>query len=171
MKKLGGLAIALVVIAALLPASAAASQMETRVDLEIYGLIDSNGSVTYRFSGDALPEGLFGPKDHSGLEQLSGQSEVAALKCALTRREVELFRDEPEAADTLVGSTRTLFVGFFDGLVELPAEHVPGATYYAQVVEKVLTPKHHHKPKTTCLAGTSPAITVQPPQFGAAGQE
>jgi hypothetical protein len=164
MKKLIPIALALVAATAMFPAAAHAKQLKTTVELEIYGEIESSGAVSYYFFGEARPKGfpsfpgIFG-RSRAVLKPVKIDED--ALICA-SRRDVQIFRDEPEAADILIGTARTRFASF-GGEIGLPPGQVPG-TYYAQVSEEVY--KAGHGKRLKCLGGTSPPLTVQPPNFG-----
>ena len=162
MKRGISLLVAFAAVAALLPVGASAKQVGATVELEVYGLIESNGAVSYHFTGLLWPDGL-GPPAPPPEAPPQGRKKtddlLAALKC-MQRRAVTLLRDEPEGPDTVVGQAET-FLGIFFAPVEVPAQQVPGSSYYAQVSEK----KTGKKPKLNCLAATSPTVAVQPPQF------
>jgi hypothetical protein len=173
LKRLVLVAAALVAVAALAPAAAQAKQLGTTVEFEIRGEIDTIGNVTYHYGGIAQPEGFpnfgvdlfeddvdFAFLDPSRSHKKKNPFKEAPFACA-SNRTVEIYRDEPESPDFVVGRAQTEFSLFF-GRIELPASMVPG-TYYAVVAEKVAKLKKD-KRKARCLAATSPPVTVFPPQ-------
>jgi hypothetical protein len=174
LKRLGILAIVLVAVAAAMPAAAAGARVETTVELEIYGEIASSGEVHYYFTGIARPEGFpnFGGLFEEGddfeilqpIKPRRKRKRGPGKYCGFTIRAVELFRDEPEGPDTLVGHGETS-VSIMFGEFTIPANQVPGSSYYAQVAGKILKAKGK-RPKVNCLPAASPPVAVHPPNFG-----
>ena len=159
MRKFVWMAVAMALVAALPAAGAQAKtkQISTGIHLDVGGLLDRHGGVTYLWFGD-----------------------VSAKRSAcVDGRNVTLFRVEPNGTSTPLGSNTTLD-GSFGGLLEGPLGAITGS-YYAEVaLKRVTTTKKEQKQgqglvtvigpgsrarKVTlnCLAATTPTIHVEVP--------
>jgi hypothetical protein len=134
MRKFVSMAVAMVLVAALHAAGAQAKtkQISTSIYLDVAGLIDRHGGVTYLWFGD-----------------------VSAKRSAcVDGRNVTLFRVEPNGTSTPVGSSTT-FGREFANLLEGPLGAIRGS-YYAEVAPKRVTTKQKMKQKK----GQSPVTPV-----------
>ena len=138
------LALALALVAALLPSVAAGERVDSHIILDAVGVIDRAGNVEYFFGGALTAQGL-------------------KFKC-MRDRKVDLFRDEPNGPDRRIGSDRTDFLGGFIAARVRNLDDVPGA-YYAEVKGKVIR-KADGNGELRCLPDRSRPITVQLPTFG-----
>ena len=141
MRKLVPMAVALALVTALVPAGAAAKtrKVSSSIAVDVNGIIDRHGSVSYVFGGE-----LFA-KDFT-------------FKC-MERRKVTLFRVDANGTGTPVGSDRTDFLGNFIHPLELPLDQIPGP-YYATAPKSTVKSKQG---KLKCLAARSDTILVQLP--------
>jgi hypothetical protein len=163
MRKFVSMAVAMALVAALPTTGAQAKtktkQVSTGIYLDVAGLIDRRGGVTYVWGGDLSAK-------HSA---------------CLDGRNVTLFRVEPNGASTPVGSSTTLGREFAN-LLEGPLDALTGY-YYAEVAPrrvtkgtskpKVVKPVNQgtvigrssraRKVKLNCLAARSPTIYVEVP--------
>jgi hypothetical protein len=166
MRKLVLMAVAMALVAVLPAAGAQAKtktkQISTSIYLDVAGLIDRHGGVTYLWGGDL----------------------DAKRSACLDGRNVTLFRVEPNGTATPVGSNTTLSssgdpYSSFGDLLEGPLDAIRGS-YYAEVAPKRVTTqkdqKKGHGPVTVigpgsrarklrlnCLAARSSTIYVEVP--------
>jgi hypothetical protein len=141
MRKFVALAIALGLVGGIAPgaAEAKARKVGTQLSVDIFGVIDRHGAVTYAFGGEVGAAGL-------------------TFKC-MEGRQVTLFRLEPTGSAMPVASAKSELLGFFTGNLERPLAQVPGY-YYAEVqARKRKSPNG----KLKCLAARSPTILVEVP--------
>ena len=87
MKKAVGVALAVGLIATMMPTTAAAKPVKSRLKLVAIGLIEPNGNFEYDFAA-AVGTSKKGKRCKDG-------------------RKVSVYRDEPAGPDTLIGSRRT----------------------------------------------------------------
>ena len=126
MRKLVSIAVAMALVAALPAAGAQAKtktkQISTGIFLDVAGLIDRNGGVSYFWFGG-----------------------VSAKKSTcLDGRSVTLFRVEPNGTATPVGSSRVR-LGEFADLLEGPLDAITGS-YYAEIAPKRVTTEAEEGP-------------------------
>lgn len=117
MRKFVSIAVAMALVAALPAAGAQAKtkQISTGIYLDVVGLLDRHGGVTYFWAGD-----------------------VSAKRSACRNgRNVTLFRVEPNGTSTPVGSSTTSGSEFAN-LLEGPLDALTGY-YYAEVAPKRVT--------------------------------
>ena len=137
MRKFVSMAVAMALVAALPVAGAQAKtkQISTSIYLDVAGLIDRHGGVTYFWYGD-----------------------VSAKRSAcVDGRNVTLFRVEPNGTATPVGSNTTLVgdpLGSFGELLEGPLDAIRGS-YYAEVAPRRVTTNKKEQKK-----GQSPVTPV-----------
>jgi hypothetical protein len=141
MRKIALSAAALVLVMALLPvaATAKARKVKSSITIDVNGIIDRHGSVSYAFGGDVGAKGL-------------------TFKC-MEGRTVKLFRVDANGTGVQVASTRSKFFGAFFGTLELPLDQITGS-YYATVPVRKIKSKSG---KLKCLAARSPTFLVQVP--------
>lgn len=137
------MAVALVLVAALAPAAAEAKakRVSSSVTVDVFGVIDRHGGVTYAFGGQVGAQGL-------------------TFAC-MGNRTVTLFRVEPNGTATPVASARSEF-DMFAGMVERPLGEITGY-YYAEVAPAKRKFKRGKYRKLRCLAARSPTIFVEVP--------
>jgi len=164
MRKFVSMAVAMALVAALPVAGAQAKTKEisTSIYLDVAGLIDRHGGVTYYWYGDVSAKG----------------------SACRDGRNVTLFRVESSGTATPVGSSTTpMFgdpLGSFGELLEGPPGAIRGS-YYAEVAPKRVTTKHKkgqspvipitvsgggsraRKVKLNCLAARTSTIYVDVP--------
>jgi hypothetical protein len=147
MRKLVVAGLAVAVAAALLPSGAEAKtrRVSSNITVDVFGVIDRHGGVTYAFAG--------------------GISAHFTFACEL-RRTVTLFRVEPNGTATPVGSAQSelslaLLGASFTGTLERPLNEIAGS-YYAEVAPRTRNFKRQHR-KVECLGARSPTIAVVVP--------
>ena len=143
MKKAVGVALAIGLIATMMPTSAAAKPVKSQLSLVAFGLIYLNGDYEYDF-GAGVKTSKKGKRCRDG-------------------RKVSVFRDEPAGPDTLIGSRRT------DAIYEIavirwrnPDPNLIAGDYYATVKKEV---KRNGPGAMKCLADRSPTIRIERPGF------
>ena len=137
----------LVVVAAVLPAMASAKPVQSRVQLDAFGLVYRDGSYDYVFAGVV-------------------SAPLRGWAC-LGGRNLRVYRNAPQGPDTLVGARRTDAIGM--GLVTV---HDPDMAelvgeYYAKVGD---ARKKSRGRSLNCLGSRSSEIAVGAPQFHRAGR-
>ena len=163
MRKFVSIAVAMALVAALPAAGAQAKtkQISTSIYLDVAGLIDRHGGVTYYWYGDVSAKG----------------------SACRDGRDVTLFRLESSGSATAVGSSTTPTLGdplgSFGELLEGPPDAITGF-YYAEVAPKRVTTKQQEakpgnqgtlivggsrarKVKLNCLAARTSTIYVDVP--------
>jgi hypothetical protein len=162
MRRFVSMAVAVALVAALPAAGAQAKtkQISTSIYLDVAGLIDRHGGVTYFWYGDVSAKG----------------------SACRDGRNVTLFRVEPSGTATPVASSTTLVgdpLGSFGELLEGPPDAIRGS-YYAEVAPKRVTTKQKEakpgnqgtlivggsrarKVKLNCLAARTSTIYVDVP--------
>ena len=133
------LVVALVAVLAPAAAQAKAKLVPSVVIADVAGVIDRHGSVSYLYGGGVGAKGL-------------------NFKC-MERRQVSLFHLDSNGTPTLVASTRTDFLGSFNGKLERPLEQIQGY-YYAEVAPHRVKSKSG---KFNCLGARSETFLVQVP--------
>lgn len=142
MRKLVSMAVAVALVTTV-PAGAEAKteRISSSITVDVFGIIDRHGGVTYAFGGEVTAEGF-------------------TFAC-MGDRKVKLFRAEPNGTATRVGSARTdLFT--FAGLLERPLGEITGS-YYAKLAPRNRKFKRGKHRKLRCLAARSPTIYVEVP--------
>jgi hypothetical protein len=141
MRKLVLAGVAVVLVTALpTGAQAKTHRISSSIEVDLFGIVDRHGGVTYAFGGQVGAEGL-------------------TFAC-MGDRQVTLFRVEPNGPATPVASaTSELFTGFA-GTLERPLNAISGS-YYAEVAPRTRRFGKHRKVK--CLAARSSTILVQVP--------
>jgi hypothetical protein len=126
-----------------LPAAAEAKteRIRSAIDLDVLGIIDRHGGVSYAFAGGVGAQGF-------------------TFAC-MGDRQVTLFRVEPNGTATPVASATTEFGGFA-GTIERPLAEISGS-YYAEVAPRTRKFKSGQHRKLRCLGARSPTILVQVP--------
>jgi hypothetical protein len=126
-----------------LPAAAEAKteRIRSSIDVDVLGIIDRHGGVTYAFGGGVGAEGY-------------------TFAC-MGDRQVTLFRVEPNGTARPVASATTEIDGFA-GTLERPLEEISGS-YYAEVAPRTRKFKSGKHRKLRCLGARSPTIFVQVP--------
>lgn len=142
MRKLVPMAVALALVTALVPAGAEAKakRVSSSITVDVVGIIDRHGGVTYAFVGEV----------GAGL----------TFAC-MGDRQVTLFRLEPNGTATPVASASTEF-DVFTGMLERPLGEITGS-YYAEVAPRTRKFKRGKYRKLRCLAARSPTIFVEVP--------
>lgn len=147
MRKLCSMAVAIALVMALVPVGAEAKtrRVSSNITVDVFGVIDRHGGVTYAFAG--------------------GVSAHFTLACELGRT-ATLFRVEPNGTATPVGSAQTelslaLLGSAFTGTLERPLNEIAGS-YYAEVPPRTRNFKRQHR-KVMCLGARSPTIAVVVP--------
>jgi hypothetical protein len=142
MRKLVLIAVATALVA-VLPAAAAAKteRIKSSIDVDVLGIIDRHGGVSYAFGGEVGAEGF-------------------TFACMGDRR-VRLFRVEPDGRSTPVASATTE-LGSFTGTLERPLGEISGS-YYAEVAPRTRKFKSGRHRKLRCLGARSSTILVQVP--------
>ena len=144
MRKIVAIATAAALLAALVPAGAEAKakRVSSSITLDIFGIIDRHGGVTYAFAGEVGAEGF-------------------TFACMGDRR-VRLFRVEPNGTATQVASATAESFNGFAGTLERPLGAITGS-YYAEVAPRTRKFKRGQHRKLRCLAARSPTILVEVP--------
>jgi hypothetical protein len=126
-----------------LPAAAEAKteRIRSSIDVDVLGIIDRHGGVTYAFGGGVGAEGY-------------------TFAC-MGDRQVTLFRVEPNGTARPVASATTEIDGFA-GALERPLEEISGS-YYAEVAPRTRKFKSGKHRKLRCLGARSPTIFVRVP--------
>ena len=132
--------IALALVAAAMPGGAEAKRISSSVTVDVFGVIDRHGSVSYAFGGEIGAHFTFA--------------------CEADRT-VTLFRVEPGGSATPVASANSGF-GQFVGTLERPLGEITGS-YYAEVAPATRKLKRGRYRKLNCLGARSPTIFVQVP--------
>jgi hypothetical protein len=134
---------ALAVSFASLPAGAEAKtkRIASGITVDVLGIIDRHGGVTYAFAGAVGAEGY-------------------TFAC-MGDRQVTLFRVEPNGTARPVASATT-DLGGFTGTLERPLGEISGS-YYAEVAPRTRKFKSGNHRKLRCLGARSPTILVQVP--------
>jgi hypothetical protein len=142
MRKLALTAIAMALVT-LLPTAAEAKteRIRSSIDVDVVGIIDRHGGVTYAFGGEVGAQGF-------------------TFAC-MGDRQVTLFRVEPDGTARPVASATT-DIGGFTGTLERPIGDISGS-YYAQVAPRTRKFKSGNHRKLRCLGARSPTILVQVP--------
>ena len=133
------IAVALALIAALVPAQASAKPVKSSVDIDIFGVIDRHSAIAYFLSGSVFAKRL-------------------TFRC-MADRKVVLFRQQPDGTSVRVLSTRTDFLGEVFAPLEIRLDDIPGY-YFAKVKRRTRSSRHG---KLNCLAARSPTILVEVP--------
>lgn len=133
---------ALAVALALVPAGAEAKtkRIGSSITVDVFGLIDRHGGVTYAFGGEIGAHFTFACE---------------------ADRQVTLFRVEPNGTVTKVGSAHDDY-GLFTGTLERPLDDIEGS-YYAEVAPVTRKFKRGRFRKLRCLGARSPTIFVDVP--------
>jgi hypothetical protein len=141
MRKIALSAAAVVLVMSLVPTGAAAKtrRVRTSIAVDVNGIIDRHGSVSYAFGGEVGAQGL-------------------TFKC-MEGRTVRLFRLDATGTGVQVASTRSKFFGAFFGTLEIPLDQISGS-YYATVPARNIKSRFG---KLKCLAARSPTFLVQVP--------
>ena len=141
MRKIVRFAVALALVSALVPAGAEAkaNRVRSQVTLDVFGVIDRHGTVTYAFGGEVGAQGF-------------------TFRC-MEGRKLTLFRLEPNGSATPVASAKSKFFGAFAGTLERPLAQIPGY-YYAEVKGNT---RSSRSGKLRCLGARSPTILVEVP--------
>lgn len=142
MRKLVPMAVALALVTALVPAGAEAKakRVSSSITVDVVGIIDRHGGVTYAFVGEVGAGFTF---------------------ACMGDRQVTLFRLEPNGTATPVASASTEF-DRFTGMLERPLGEITGS-YYAEVAPRTRKFKRGKYRKLRCLAARSPTIFVEVP--------
>jgi hypothetical protein len=140
MRKLGPMAVAIALVMALVPIGAEAKRISSSVSLDVFGVIDRHGGITYAFGGQI------------------GAHFVFACEA---QRQVTLFRVDPNGSATPVASANSDF-GVFTKTLERPLSEITGQ-YYAEVAPATRKFKRGRYRKLRCLASRSPTIFVEVP--------
>jgi len=140
MRKLGPMAVAIALVMALVPIGAEAKRISSSVSLDVFGVIDRHGGITYAFGGQI------------------GAHFVFACEA---QRQVTLFHVEPNGSATPVASANSDF-GVFTQTLERPLSEITGQ-YYAEVAPATRKFKRGRYRKLRCLASRSPTIFVEVP--------
>jgi hypothetical protein len=142
MRKLVLMVVAMALVA-VLPAAAEAKteRIGSSIDVDVLGIIDRHGGVSYAFAGVVGAQGF-------------------TFAC-MGDRQVTLFRVEPNGTATPVASATTEFDGFA-GTIERPLAEISGS-YYAEVAPRTRKFKSGKHRKLRCLGARSPTILVQVP--------
>jgi hypothetical protein len=142
MRKLVLMAVAMALVT-VLPGAAEAKTERVRssIDVDVLGIIDRHGGVSYAFGGGVGAEGY-------------------TFACMGDRR-VTLFRVEPNGTATPVSSATTE-IGSFTGTLERPLGEISGS-YYAEVAPRTRKFKSGKRRKLRCLGARSRTILVQVP--------
>ena len=143
MKQAVRVALAVGLIATMMPTTAAAKPVKSRLKLVVFGLIEPNGNFEYEF-GAAVGTSKKGKRCRDG-------------------RKVSVYRDESAGPDTLIGSQRT------DPIFEVavirwrnPDPELIAGNYYATVKKEV---KRNGPGARKCLADRSRTIRLERPGF------
>ena len=143
MKQAVGVALAVGLIATMMPTTAAAKPVTSRLALFAFGLIEPNGNFEYDF-GAAVDTSKKGKRCRDG-------------------RKVSVYRDESAGPDSLIGSGRT------DAILEVavirwrnPDPELIAGDYYATVKKEV---KRNGPGAMKCLADRSRTIRLERPGF------
>jgi hypothetical protein len=138
---LAAMAVALALVA-LAPAGAEAKahRVSSSVTVDVFGVIDRHGAVTYAFGG--------------------GIGAHFTFACEADRT-VTLFRVEPNGSATPVASANSEFSGFV-GMLERPLSEITGY-YYAEVAPVTRKFKRGRYRKLKCLGARSATIFVEVP--------
>lgn len=140
MRKLGSMALAIALVMALVPVGAEAKRITSSVSLDVVGIIDRHGGVTYAFGGEIGAHFTF---------------------ACMADRTVTLFRVEPNGSATQVATANSEF-GQFVGNLERPLSQITGS-YYAEVAPVTRKFKRGRYRKLRCLGARSPTIFVDVP--------
>jgi hypothetical protein len=142
MRKLVLTAVAMALVTGL-PAAAEAKteRIRSSIDVDVLGIIDRHGGVTYAFGGGVGAEGY-------------------TFAC-MGDRQVTLFRVEPDGPARPVASATTE-IGGFTGTLERPLGEISGS-YYAEVAPRTRKFKSGKHRKLRCRGARSPTILVQVP--------
>jgi hypothetical protein len=134
---------ALAVALVLVPTAAVAKteRIRSSIDVDVLGIIDRHGGVSYAFGGTVGAEGY-------------------TFAC-MGDRKVTLFRVEPDGTAAPVASATTE-IGGFTGTLERPLGEISGS-YYAVVAPRTRKFKSGKHRKLRCLGARSPTILVQVP--------
>jgi hypothetical protein len=142
MRKLVLIAVAMALVTVLpVAAEAKTERIRSSIDVDVVGIIDRHGGVTYAFGGAVGAEGY-------------------TFAC-MGDRKVTLFRVEPNGTARPVASATTEFDGF-TGSLEMPLGEISGS-YYAEVAPRTRKFKSGKHRKLRCLGARSPTILVQVP--------
>ena len=139
LRRSGLIAAALILAVAVIPSAAAAKPLKTKLRADIFGLIDRDASVNYHVVGIVFAQGL-------------------NFRC-MERRTVILFRVKPGGNRQRVLTTRSRFLGSFDGVFEMPLDAIPGR-YYAWVKPKITRTR---RGRLRCQADRTPTMLVEVP--------
>jgi hypothetical protein len=142
MRKVVLMAVAMALVT-VLPAAAQAKteRIRSSIDVDVLGIIDRHGGVSYAFAGGVGAEGF-------------------TFAC-MGDRQVTLFRVEPNGTATPVASATTEFDSF-TGTLERPLGEISGS-YYAEVAPRTRKFKSGRHRKLRCLGARSPTVLVQVP--------
>jgi hypothetical protein len=142
MRKLVLMVVAMAMVT-VLPAAAEAKteRIRSSIDVDVLGIIDRHGGVSYAFGGVVGAQGY-------------------TFAC-MGDRQVTLFRVEPNGTATPVASATTE-LGGFDGTIERPLAEISGS-YYAEVAPRTRKFRSGKHRKLRCLGARSPTMLVQVP--------
>ena len=137
-----GVGIAAMLLLALFPAAASARHTNTKLGIDAIGVIYPDGNYDWLFAGFVAQRPFgFGCVGH---------------------RDVRIFRDVPNAPDTLIGSDRSDFLGgAFITWHHPDLASVPG-DYYAKVRHEKKRNKHG---TLRCSGAQSKMLTINAPQL------
>jgi hypothetical protein len=131
-------------IAAAPESAAEVKKVKTRLVFDPFAYTPPSGKTIFFFSGDV---------------KVSRTHKFKIRRKCVTRRQVQVFRDEPTGEDTFIGKERSDPFGTFIAAQTTDLDEVPG-TYYAKVSQKKSKTKSH---KLKCLGDRSLPVTVHVP--------
>jgi hypothetical protein len=132
-----------VALTSLFPGDASAATAGSKLRIDAFGLVYSDGSYEYDFVGGV------------------GIRKLRAFPC-VAHREIRFYRDVPDGPDTSIGSDKTNLFGFADLVLKHPDMDTLPGRYYG--VLKPARKKTRHG-RLRCRGDRSRDITVQDPDF------